>query len=155
MSEHHSLDIKPIPEAVLYINEVHLADVTAFDDHLERVKSDGRQADNIRVYIPLDINAEAIMRRIYDICYRYGAVEERNESSVAVEVGQVISQLEIYNQVWHMRGDDAGNGHSQKATDIVKEIIQYLMDNEGYAEQYPYDVVEELCEEYGLEEPEF
>ena len=44
---------------------------------------------------------------------------------MSAEVGRVISQLEIYDQVWHARGDDAGNGHSRRATGIVKEIVQY------------------------------
>ena len=154
MAEHHSLDIKPIPEEVLFINETALSDLTVLNDPQGKVDSDAKCVDNIRVYIPLDINANAIMRRIYDIYNRYGEVEEDNEFSVSSEVGRVISQLEIYDQIWHARGDDAGNGHSKKATDIVKEIVQYLMDNEGCAEMYPYDVIEELCSDYKLEVPE-
>ena len=155
MAEHHSLDIKPIPEEVLYVNETYLSDMTVVNNLNGDIEADSKETDNVRVYIPLDINAKAIMRRINSIYYRYGDVDEDNEFAISGEVEQVISHLEIYDQIWHARGDDAGNGHSKKATDIVKEIIQYLMDNEGSAEMYPYDVIEELCRDYGVEEPEF
>ena len=71
-------------------------------------------------YHSLDINSEAILRRLHSIYYRYGDLDEDNEFSISGEVGQLISQLEIYDQVWYARGDDAGNGHSKKATKLAK-----------------------------------
>ena len=50
-------------------------------------------------YHSLDINSEAILRRLHSIYYRYGDLDEDNEFSISVEVGQLISQLELYDQV--------------------------------------------------------
>ena len=155
MSVHHSLDIKPFPEETLYVNEACLSDLTALNDLNDVADSDMKRADNIRIYVPLDINATAIMRRISDIYSRYGEVTEDNELTISVEVGRVVSQLEIYDQIWYVRDGDAGNGHSAKATEIVKEMIQYLMEHEGCGEIYPYDVIDELKRDYCLSRSHF
>ena len=63
--EHHNLDIHPIPKekAALYINEPWLIDET-----VEIMESQPDTAlDNIRVYVPLDLNKEAILRRLRDV----------------------------------------------------------------------------------------
>ena len=63
MSTHHMLDIAPIPEKVLYINEPWLID-SSFDG-MEKVSEEpDPNPDNVRVYLPLDLNAEAILRRL-------------------------------------------------------------------------------------------
>ncbi len=58
MSIHHKLDIYPEPEKVLYINEVAIADNTA-----DQLSYDEEQPDNVRIYVPLDLNHRAIIRR--------------------------------------------------------------------------------------------
>ncbi|SFB66353.1 hypothetical protein [Ruminococcus albus] len=65
--EHHTLDEFPIPkeEQPIFINEPWL-----IDRSLEWIMETGVFAeplpddDNIRVYIPMDINKEAILRRL-------------------------------------------------------------------------------------------
>ena len=71
---HHDLDIHPIPEKVLYINDLSIAD-TAFGyettkQHQKaltgKIHSDGGilADDNVRIYVPLDLNADQILSRL-------------------------------------------------------------------------------------------
>ena len=142
MSTHHTLDVHPIPEKVLFVNETQLADPTELPP--------GSPSDNIRIYIPLDLNHDAILRRLNGIYRRYGELTESNEFSISSEVYNLISQIEIYDQVWFVREGNYGNKHSQKATKLVKEVVKVLMENEGSGETFPYELADELSEEYGL-----
>ena len=71
---HHDLDIHPIPEKVLYINDLSIAD-TAFGYETKKQHqkaltgknhSDGGilADDNVRIYVPLDLNADQILSRL-------------------------------------------------------------------------------------------
>lgn len=148
MATHHSLDIKTIPEKVLYINETELADLTVLNEYPQN--KDASASDNIRVYVPLDLNHDAIIRRLRDIYFRYGDPTEANEFSFRMEVERIIAHLEIYDQVWYVRQGNSGNGHSKYATELVQEIIGILEENEGCAELFPYETIEQLRADYGL-----
>lgn len=50
-----------------------------------------------------------------------------------MDVGMIISQLEIYDQMWFIRHMPEEREHSQEAKKLVREIITRL-------EQYPMDV---------------
>lgn len=63
---------------------------------MDRIQPDA-ETDNIRVYIPLDINRNAILRHLDVLIAKYGAANEKNEIEFSVEVGQLISQVEIYD----------------------------------------------------------
>lgn len=71
---HHNLDIYPIPEKVLYINDV-----------------------------PMDLNADKIMWRLYRIYMVLDDPDYRNETEFSTSVGIIVAQLEIYDQVWVAR----------------------------------------------------
>ncbi len=101
MSEHHNLDVAPVPEKVLYINETGIADESTYD--LLKGKKDMDEEDNVRIYIPLDLNQSAILRRLNETGYRMEEPTEANECSYSSEVSKIISQLEIYDQVWFVR----------------------------------------------------
>lgn len=74
---HHDLDIKPVPEQVLYINEPDIAGdfcgmgITGLDEAQRLVKVDEpcdnaswyakQSPDHIRVYIPLDLSRNTIL----------------------------------------------------------------------------------------------
>ena len=103
MATYHSLDIIPIPEKVLYINETGMIDATVYNEPFDGLDADMKKEDNVRVYVPLDINSEAILRRLHSIYYRYGDLDEDNEFSISGEVGQLISQLEIYERLRGVR----------------------------------------------------
>lgn len=74
---HHDLDIHPIPEKVLYINDLSIAD-TAFGYETKKqhqkaitgkIHANGGilADDNVRIYIPLDLNADQILSRLQQI----------------------------------------------------------------------------------------
>lgn len=71
-----------------------------------------------------------------------------NESAYCSGVGKVISQLEIYDQVWAARNledavqkEDGGVRHSHQGIELAKQIVKYLEDIEGTAECFPYDEI--------------
>lgn len=103
--EHHDLDIYPIPreKTALYINEPWLIDKSI----MERVqlvtdlkKRPDEESDNIRIYVPLDLNRNAILRRLDSVIYHYGETNEENELDFSMDIEMIISQIEIYDQVW-------------------------------------------------------
>lgn len=133
MSLHHALDVEPVSEKALYVHESDLADPSQANvpvpstaqgkplDRRERLQLELRSQpeDNVRVYIPLDINENAIRRRLHHIFWKYGDVSEANEAPFCSEVETLVSQVEIYDQVWFVRDGDSGNHHSGKATALV------------------------------------
>lgn len=158
MAEHHDLDRNPIPrdEVPLFINELWLADGSYSwieDWSMEPEK----QKDNIRIYVPLDINAEAIMRRLRCIIDHYGEANEANESSFRYDVNLLISQIEIYDQAQLNEDEDQktgekGSQHSAETVKLVKEFVDELVRiPDGCAELFPFETVDRLCEEYGVE----
>lgn len=76
MANHHQLDPYPIPKekSPLFINEPWLLDKTLVE--YPRNKEPDEKDDNVRVYVPLDLNREAILRRLNRIIYHY----DRNPS---------------------------------------------------------------------------
>ena len=162
---HHDLDIHPIPEKVLYINELGIAD-TAFYYNTEeqhqkaltgRIRTNGGilPDDNVRVYVPLDLNAAQILNRLQQIYQIMESPDDTNELEFSYQVGKIISQLEIYDQVWVARNlKDAvrinDNIHSPKGIQLAKEIIAILMEDEGCAESFPYNIIDELQAEFGI-----
>lgn len=43
--------------------------------------------DNVRIYIPMDLNREAILRRLDRVIAHYGETTEENEMDFSVDVG--------------------------------------------------------------------
>ena len=120
MKIHHDLDIYPIPEKVLYINELGIAD-TAFYYNMEEQHQKaltGRTCtnggilpdDNVRVYVPLNLNATQILNRLQQIYQIMESLDDTNELEFSYQVGKIISQLEK-----HMGSNPSKNQVSKKA----------------------------------------
>ena len=111
---HHPIDIEPVPvgNAARFINEPWLVDVSF--EAMEKWSAEPEdESDNVRIYVPVDLNAEAILRRLRYLVYRYGEATEKNEFKYRADVSRLVSQIEIYNQIWltrskHTRVDDNG-----------------------------------------------
>ena len=147
---HHKLDIKPVPEQVLYVNESELVDRSLFNS---RPYIPDNQDDNIRIYVPLDLNKEAIIRRLEDIIEIYEEANYDNEGSFYVTVGMLMQQIEIYDQIWTVRTLADSDKHSRKTVELVKEFIAVLESiPDKCAEYFPYDVIEDLRREYLTDE---
>ena len=134
---HHKLDIHPIPENVLYINELSLAAKVPYETKQETEKaltgktvSDGGilPDDNVRIYVPMDLNADNIMRQLQSLYNKLGYPDDENESDYSIGVGKLISQLELYDQVRVVRDlanatrkVNGGELHSQQGIALAKK----------------------------------
>lgn len=70
-----------------------------------------------------------------------------------VAVGQLISQIEIYDQIWYARNvpSDGNRKHSSEVRVLVERFIDALKDMEVLdAELFPYEEIEQLKKEYLL-----
>ena len=76
---------------------------------------------------------------------QYGEATEENESEFSMDVDAIISQIEIYDQVWYVRHMPEDGGHSTEAVTLVEEFVARLEEiPDGGAECFPFEVVEEL-----------
>ena len=146
--EHHRLDLYPIPKdkTPLYINEPWLIDKSLLE-YLQH--GEPEEADNVRIYIPMDLNREAILRRLDRVIVQYGEATEENEMEFSIDVGMIILQLEIYDRVWFIRHMPNKGEHSQEAKKLAMEIITRLEQiPDGCAECFPFETIDELKQEY-------
>lgn len=153
------IEKKPIPEDVSYVNDLGLATSLLPYEHAKaltgKTKKEGGilPDDNFRIYVPLDLNSEVIMHELYTLFSTLGFVSESNEFSYSLGTDRVLRLLEIYDQAWVEKekiGNKAMKAHSEHGKVLAEEIVEYLLENEGCAECFPYDEVEELKKEYSL-----
>ncbi len=147
--EHHSLDPYPIPKDKnpLYINEPWLIDKSIYEMP-PRIEPEN-EGDNIRVYVPLDLNKKAILRRIDNIIASYGEANEKNEWRFSEDIGKIISQIEIYDQIWFIRHMPDEGRHSGEAIELVEDVITKLEAiPDGCAECFPFEKIDKLRKEY-------
>ncbi len=102
----------------MYINEPWLIDKTLLELPPNREPDD--KADNIRIYIPMDLNRDAILRRLDGIINHYGEANEENEYDFSVDVGALIAQIEIYAQIWYVRHMPSKGHHSLEAISLTE-----------------------------------
>ena len=85
---HHKLDIHPVPEEVLYINELSLAENVPYETKQDMEKAVTGKCvrdsgilpdDNVRIYVPMDLNADIIMWQLYSLFGSLGHPSESNE----------------------------------------------------------------------------
>ena len=141
---HHKLDPYPDPKdkTPIYINEPWVIDKSLLDYSVD-YKVDER--DNVRVYFPMDLSRDAILRRLNRVIAHYGEANEENESDFYEDVGMIISQIEIYDQIWFVRNMPEVGKHSAEAVSLVKDVISALEEiPDGCAECFPFETVEEL-----------
>lgn len=147
--EHHRMDPYPMlqDKTPLYINEPWLIDKSLLEYPQHREPEE--QPDNVRIYIPMDLNQEAILRRLDRVIAQYGEAAEENEMEFGIDVGMIISQVEIYDQVWFIRHMPKEGKHSQEGIAVVREIITRLEEvPDGCAECFPFETIDELKQEY-------
>ena len=147
---YNRLDVYPVPKdkAPRYINEPWLIDTSILEAGTGSREPEA-QKDNIRVYIPLDINKKAILRRLDRLIARYDEANEENEADFLEDVSMLISQIEIYDQIWYVRHMPSEGEHSEEASDLVREFVERLEEiSDGGAEIFPFEIIEELKREY-------
>ena len=145
----HSLDIWPIPKekAPLFINEPWIIDSSLNNE--SALNQDELQEDNIRAYLPLDINRAAILRRLRTIIAKYGEANEENEVNFQMEVDAVIAHIEIYDQIWYVRNMPPTGKHSAIVIELVRDVVSLLKSiPDGCAEIFPFETIEALEGEF-------
>ena len=155
MSIHHDLDPYPIPKDThpLYVNEPWLVDPSREPElkkDIEEYKQPEAADDNVRIYVPLDLNHDAILRRLDYVIYKYGEVSYDNEFHFSDEVSKIIFQLEIYDQHRFIRNiPPDGCRHSEDGCRLAVDIIKKLegIEDAG-ADSFPFDLIDELKAEY-------
>ena len=151
---HHQIDVYPIPreKSPCFINEPWLVDKSLLVYPPNREPS--KTADNLRIYVPMDINKEAILHRLSRLVYHYREANEENESEFRTDVNMLIYQIEIYDQIWFARHMPKEGRHSREAVELVREFVAKLESiPDGCAECFPFETIEELKKEYlGKEE---
>ena len=149
MKNKHSLDPYPIPKdkTPMFINEQHMAEIYDFE-----FKKDGSvpdDGDNIRVYVPLDLNRRLILGRLSRVINHYKEANEKNEIAFQADVLKIVSQIEIYDQIWYIRHMPDEGEHSSEATELVREFVKMLEEiPDGCAELFPFELIDELRDEY-------
>jgi hypothetical protein len=153
MTYHHRIDPKPVPEQVSYINEPWLVDETKMPMQEGKFRPEeliDKSSDNVRVYIPLDINHAAVIRRLYAVIQKYGEANEENEFAFEADVCRLVAQVEIYDQIHYLRGNMEGK-HSEEARTLIRDFVGQLKEiPDGSAELFPFELIDELEEEYDL-----
>lgn len=154
----HQLDVYPIPKEKdpLYINETWIIDRSVKWESGFAPTEPEDEPDNVRVYMPVDLNANAIMRRLHYVIDRYKKATQANEMNFSADVAQIVSLIEIYDQVWFARAkqhftDKEGFiiGHSKEAVELVKKVIAELQEIPHVcADLFPLCMIDELRYEY-------
>ena len=153
--QHHILDVWPEPKESMprFINEAWLVDDTVNVVPDERTPPE-KEPDNIRIYVPLDLNKKAILRRLEAIIEQYGYTTKYNEKIYSHDVERLIYQIEIYDQYCYVKELPKGQKHSTKGIELVKAFVDRLdkitvIDSE----YFPYRMIREMNAEYlGIEE---
>jgi hypothetical protein len=108
MKKHNNLDIAIIPEKVLYINIPQFADSNALESGVYDENQVDPAEDNIRIYVPLDLNHSSILRRLHHLYNILGEPDENNEMDFNYGVSRIFEQLDIYDRVWFTRKAGVG-----------------------------------------------
>lgn len=150
----HSIDPYPIPrEHPIFINEPWLIDPSKMPETLDEVKTfkePDSSEGNVRVYVPLDLNHDAILRRLDYVIGKYGEASEENEFDFSQDVRRVIDQLEIFERVHYVRNIPADlQASSEEGRVLAKDIISRLEAiPDACAETFPFELIDELRAEY-------
>ena len=72
------------------------------------------------------------------------------------DVEQLISQIEIYDQFWSVQHMPKEGVHSAEAVSLVRKFVDRLSEiPDGCAECFPFELIDELREEYLREESDW
>ena len=68
------------------------------------------------------------------------------------DISMIISQLEIYDQIWYGRYVPENRKHSREAIGLAEKIIARLeLIPDGGAECFPFELIDRLREEYEMD----
>lgn len=147
---------KPTPEDAVFVNDLSLASPLHYGTRAayEAALTGKRKAeggvlpdDNVRIYVPMDLNADFLLWRLHSLYESLGFPDEGNESAYQEAVGQLISLLQVYDAAQAEK--EQARGHSRKGKRLASEMIRCMEEHEGTAEHFPYEEMGMLGAEYG------
>ncbi len=147
---------KPMPEDAVFVNDLSLASPLPYGTRAayEAALSGKRKAeggvlpdDNVRIYVPMDLNADFLLWRLRFLYESLGFPDEGNESAYQEAVGRLISLLLIYDAAQAEK--ERARGHSEKGKRLASLMIRCMEEHEGTAEHFPYEEMEMLGGEFG------
>ena len=132
----------------LYFNEPWLID-GSLQKQEDCGEDTGYAKDNIRIYVPLDLSQEAILRRLDDVIARYREATEENEFAFESDTDMLVHQIEIYDQIWLARRGSETGKHSREGLTLVRLFLKRLGEIPDHgAERFPFEMMELLEDEY-------
>ena len=143
------IDPYPYPkdQEALFVNEPWFLDESIIDYPLS--KEPEPYQDNIRIYLPLDLNKKAILRRLDHVISRYKEATFENEMRFSIEVNRLIDQIAIYDRIWSVRQFEPDGKHCEKAKELVKEFVARLEEIPDIdSEMFPFQTIDKLTEEF-------
>lgn len=160
----YCLEKVPTTEDTIFVNSREFADEKSYELKVESFLADrgctesmggGLPDDNVRLYVPLDINEDEIMQSVYSLYCMLGSPTEYNEMQYFSGMNKVLAKLELYDQL-HCRHNfdqvslntETGEMHCRSAAVLAKKIKCLLLEDEGCAEMYPYEIIEKLDQIY-------
>ena len=152
----HIFHEEPMPREAVFVNDLSLASPLPYGTKAayEQALTGKRRAeggilpdDNVRIYVPMDLNHDFFLWRLRSLHASLGFPDEGNEGAYQEAVGQLISLLTVYDaaqaEIENVRG------HSGKGKRLALEMIRFMEKHEGVAEHFPYEEMEMLGAEYG------
>ncbi|SKA64279.1 hypothetical protein SAMN02745213_01512 [Succinivibrio dextrinosolvens DSM 3072] len=123
------------------------------------LNSVSEEDDGFFISSKVKINPESILARLDSIIRHYGEATEENEFEFSSDVSELVSQIEIYDQAIinkykaseprELSSYLGKNDHSKDAIGLVEEFVDVLQDiPDGCAELFPFDMIDELTEEF-------
>lgn len=135
----------------MFVNEPWIIDQSFFCETKDDLtREPDKEEDNIRIYVPVDLNERAILRRLDYIIARNVEANEKNEPDFSYDVNRLLYQVEIYDLIWRERHASAEyEKHSAEAKRLVAKFVETLEAiPDGCAEMFPFALIEGLREEY-------
>ena len=113
---HYNLTYAPSSNAKpLYLDEQWLIDDTYYE--FKNLNPQDK-SDNVQVFIPLNLNKDQILRRLDRVISEFGAASERNEFAYRRAVEKILTQLEIFDQIWCERMSIEDGKHYSLTTQL-------------------------------------
>ena len=123
------------------------------------LNSVSEEDDGFVISSKVKINPESLLARLDSIIRHYGEATEENEFEFSSDVSEQVSQIEIYDQAIinkykaseprELSSYLGNNDHSKDAIGLVEEFVEVLQDiPDGCAELFPFDMIDELTEEF-------
>lgn len=101
-----------------------IGQLLSLPDYKRFVIGTRRKEGNVRIYVPLDLNKSAILKRLNSLITHYDEANEENEMNFSQDVSVLISQIGSYDQIGIVRHMPQSGKHSVKTYGLVKEFTE-------------------------------